>query len=47
MLDHLGLLSGAERAGLETLRQPRLRNVAGLDVGRIETTVRALSPAAP
>jgi len=46
MLDHVGLLGDAGRAALETLRHPRLKNVAGLEVGRIETTVRTLSPAA-
>jgi L-asparaginase II len=46
VLDHLGVLSDAERARLQALRSPRLRNVAGLEVGRIEAGVRAWSSAA-
>ncbi|MGH7741004.1 MAG: asparaginase [Candidatus Eiseniibacteriota bacterium] len=45
LLDHLGLLSDAERVLLEALRAPRLRNAAGLDVGRIEASVRVRSSA--
>jgi L-asparaginase II len=46
VLDHLGVLSDAERGRLEALRVPKLRNVAGLEVGRIEAGVRAWSAAA-
>jgi L-asparaginase II len=46
VLDHLGALSDAERQRLEALRVPKLRNVAGLEVGRIEAGVRAWSGAA-
>jgi L-asparaginase II len=46
LLDHLRALSEAERSALEALRRPRLRNVAGMDVGRIEAGVRALSSTA-
>lgn len=46
LLDQLGVLSDAERAKLDALRRPVLRNVAGLDVGRIEAAVRAETPAA-
>lgn len=46
LLDHLGVLSDAERVSLEPLRRPRIRNVAGMEVGRIEAAVRALSSAA-
>ena len=47
LLDHLGVLSDAERARLQALRSPRLRNVAGLEVGRIEAGVRAWSSRRP
>jgi L-asparaginase II len=46
VLDHLGVLTEEERTRLAALRRPALRNVAGLEVGRIEATVRAWSPAA-
>ena len=46
VLDHLGLLSEPERARLEALRRPRLRNAAGMDVGRIEAGIRVLSSTA-
>jgi L-asparaginase II len=44
LLEHMGLLSESERSQLATLRAPVLRNHAGLEVGRLEATVGALSP---
>ena len=46
VLDHLGVLSEVERERLQSLRSPRLKNVAGREVGRIEAGVRAWSSAA-
>ena len=39
LLDHLGVLQPAERAQLESLRAPRLRNHSGLEVGRLEVQI--------
>jgi len=44
LLEHMGLLSESERSRLATLRAPVLRNHAGLEVGRLEAIVEALSP---
>jgi len=44
LLEQLGFLHESEREQLESLRQPQLRNHAGLEVGRIEAQIEVLSP---
>ena len=44
LLEQFGMLQDTERAQLESLRAPRLRNHAGLEVGRLEPLVEVASP---
>lgn len=44
LLEQLGILQESERVQLESWRAPRLRNHAGLEVGRLETRVQVASP---
>jgi L-asparaginase II len=43
LLDQLGVLSEAERERLGEEREPRVRNHAGIEVGRIEAVVESLA----
>lgn len=45
VLDHLGALSDPERAALEPLRRPAVRNVVGVVVGSLEAALREGVPA--
>jgi L-asparaginase II len=44
LLEQLGILQESELAQLESLRVPRLRNHAGLEVGRLEAKAEVASP---
>jgi L-asparaginase II len=46
VLERLGVLSASDRGWTERLGRPIIRNVAGLEVGRIEARVSPLAPAA-
>ena len=47
VLEHLGALPQAARAGLETMRSPLLHNAAGLEVGAIEVELEIAASAGP
>lgn len=43
VLEHLGALTAAERASLEALRRPPVRNAVGAVVGSLETSLREVA----